>query len=70
MPVEHAETEKAMLEAQEKEQQLANENAALDHINTLKEKMMATCHTNELRRACGDGIAWQGHGRANLCWPS
>jgi len=42
MSVEHAETEKAMLEARENERQLARENAALDRMNILKEKLMST----------------------------
>ena len=42
MSVRHAETEKAMLDAQENERQLANENATLDHMNILKEKLMST----------------------------
>ena len=42
MSVGHAETEKAMLEARESERQLANENATLDHMNILKEKLMST----------------------------
>ena len=42
MSAGHAETEKAMLEAQANERQLANENAMLDHMNILKEKLMST----------------------------
>jgi len=42
LSVRHAETEKAMLNAQENERQLANENANLDRMNMLKEKLMST----------------------------
>ena len=42
MSARHAETEKAMMDAQENERQLANKNATLDHMNMLKEKLMST----------------------------
>jgi len=42
MSAQHAETEKAMLEARENERRLAYENAALDRMNILKEKLMST----------------------------
>jgi len=42
MSIEHAETEKAMLEAQENKRQLVSENAMLDRMNILKEKLMST----------------------------
>ena len=42
MSAGYAETEKAMLEAKEKEQQLSNENAAFERINALTKKLMDT----------------------------
>ena len=42
MSLNHAEQEKAILDAKEKEQLLASENATLDHMNILKEKLMTT----------------------------
>ena len=42
MSLNHAEQEYAILKAKEKEQQLASENATLDHMNILKEKLVTT----------------------------
>ena len=42
MSLDHTETEIAMLNAKEKERQLALKNATLDHMNILKEKLMTT----------------------------
>ncbi|MFT3982899.1 MAG: sensor histidine kinase [Lachnospiraceae bacterium] len=42
LSVEYAQTERAMRDAQEKRQQLATENAALDRVNRLKTELMST----------------------------